>query len=131
MPSCHSRRAHSRVTHGVVTGEPVAGKLAWRVREGAAREKGRKWHLARQPTSTQKTGDRAQASGAVHREIRVIWRKSDYLNPSLQKVQFDARRKDACNRRRPLRRDGALLAAILRGAGAMPCQGIQGDGRDA
>jgi hypothetical protein len=34
----------------------------------------------------QKTGDRAQASGAVHREIRVIWRKSDYLNPSLQKV---------------------------------------------
>ena len=53
MPSRHSRRAHSRVTHGIVTGEPVAVKAAWRVREGAAREKGRKWHLARQPTSTQ------------------------------------------------------------------------------
>ena len=95
MPPCHSRRAHSRVTHGVVTGEPVAGKLAWRVREGAAREKGLKWHLARQPTSTQETGGRAQASGAAHREIRVIWRKSHYLNPSLQKAKGTTRRKDA------------------------------------
>ena len=64
----------------------MAGKLAWRVREGAVREKGRKWHLARQPTSTQKTSGRAQMSGAAHREIRVTRRKSDYLNPSLQKV---------------------------------------------
>jgi hypothetical protein len=72
----------------------------------------------------QKTGDRAQASGAVHREIRVIWRKSDYLKPSLQKVQFDARRKDACNRRRPLQCDSQWRTAILRGAGAMPRQGI-------
>ena len=79
----------------------------------------------------QKTGDRAQASGTVCREIRAIWRKSDCLNPSLQKVQDDARRKDTRNRRRPLRRDVYELAAILRGAGAMPCQGIQGDGRDA
>src|ERR1035441_9730664 len=79
----------------------------------------------------QKTGDRAQVSGAVRREIRVIWRKPDCLNPSLQKVQVNARRKDACNRRRPLRRDDRTLAAILRGAGAMPCQGIEGDGRDA
>ena len=39
MPSRHSCRAPSRVTHGAVTGEPVAGKLARRVREGAAREK--------------------------------------------------------------------------------------------
>ena len=55
---------HSRVTHGVVTGEPVAGKLAWRVREGAVREKGKrasKWHLARQPTSAQESSGRAQA----------------------------------------------------------------------
>ena len=65
----------------------MAGKLAWRVREGAVREKGRKWHLARQPTSTQETGGRAQAYGAVRREIRAIWRKLDCLNPSLQKVQ--------------------------------------------
>src|SRR5260370_34404608 len=56
MPPRHSRRAHSRVTHGMATREPVAVKVAWRVREGAAREKGRKWHLARQPTSTQETG---------------------------------------------------------------------------
>src|SRR5207248_2004626 len=68
MPSRHSRRAHSRVIHGMATGEPVAVKAAWRVREGAVREKGRKWHLARQPTSTQKTGSRAQASGAACRE---------------------------------------------------------------
>src|SRR5271165_653887 len=86
MPSCHSRRAHSRVTHGVVTGEPVAGKLAWRVREGAVREKGHKWYLARQPTSTQETGDRARAYGAVRRGIRAIWRKLDCLKPSLRKV---------------------------------------------
>jgi hypothetical protein len=79
----------------------------------------------------QETGGRAQVSGAAYREIRVIWRKPDCLNPSLQKVQVNARRKDACNRRRPLRRDDRTLAAILRGAGAMPCQGIQGDGRDA
>src|SRR6516164_5908717 len=63
MPPRHSRRARSRVTHGMVTGEPVAGKLAWRVREGAAREKGQKWHLARQPTSTQETSGRAKAYG--------------------------------------------------------------------
>ena len=88
MPPRHSRRAHSRVTHGVVTGEPVAGKLAWRVREGAVREKGRKWHLARQPTSTQETGGRAQAYGAARRGIRVIWRKLDCLNPNLQKAQM-------------------------------------------
>jgi hypothetical protein len=43
----------------------------------------------------QETGDRAQASGAVRREVRVIWRKSHYLNPSLQKVQGTTRRKDA------------------------------------
>jgi hypothetical protein len=33
----------------------VAGKLAWRVREGAAWEKDQKWHLVRQPTSTQES----------------------------------------------------------------------------
>ena len=72
----------------------MAGKLAWRVREGAVREKGRKWHLARQPTSTQKTGGRAQVYGVVCREIRATWRKPDYLNPSLQKMQVLTRRKD-------------------------------------
>ena len=79
----------------------------------------------------QKTGSRAQAYGTAGREIRTMRRKSDYLNPSLQKVQFDARRKDARNRCRPLRRDSEWRAAILRGAGAMSCQDIQGDGRDA
>ena len=72
----------------------MAGKLAWRVREGAAREKGRKRHLARQPTSTQKTGGRAQVYGAVRREIRATWRRSDYLKPSLQKMQVFILRKD-------------------------------------
>jgi hypothetical protein len=43
----------------------------------------------------QKTGGRAQAHGAVHREIRVIWRKLDCLNPSLQKVEDDTCRKGA------------------------------------
>jgi len=43
----------------------------------------------------QETGDRAQASGAVRREIRVIRRKSHYLNPSLQKAKGTTRRKDA------------------------------------
>jgi hypothetical protein len=79
----------------------------------------------------QETGGRAQVSGTVRQAIRVIRRKPDCLNPSLQKAQVNARRKDTCNRRRPLRRDERSLAAILRGAGAMPCQGIQGDGRDA
>ena len=79
----------------------------------------------------QETGGRAQAYGAARRGIRVIWRKLDCLNPSLQKVQRVARRKDACNRRRPLRQGFSRPAAILRGAGAMPCQGIEGDERDA
>ena len=43
----------------------------------------------------QETGGRAQAYGAACREIRAIWRKLDCLKPSLQKVQSDARRKDA------------------------------------
>jgi len=54
-------------------------------------------------------------SGTAHREIRVIWRKSDYLKPSLQKVESITRRKDICNRRQPLRRDVRVPAAILRG----------------
>ena len=63
----------------------------------------------------QETGGRAQVSGAVRREIRVIRRKPDCLNPSLQKAQVNACRKDACNRCRPLRRDERSRAAILRG----------------
>jgi hypothetical protein len=79
----------------------------------------------------QETGGRAQASGAGRRETRVIWRKLDCLNPSLQKVERSTCRKDARNRYRPLRHGVSGHAAILRGAGAMPCQGIQGDERDA
>ena len=79
----------------------------------------------------QETGGRAQAYGAACREIRVIWRELDCPNPSLQKVQPHARRKDACNRRRPLWRCDEFTAVILRGAGAMSCQDIQGDERDA
>jgi hypothetical protein len=44
-------------------------------------------HLAWQPTSTQETGGRAQAYGAVRRGIRAIGRKLDCLKPSLKKVQ--------------------------------------------
>ena len=84
-----------REIHGMVTREPVAVKAAWRVREGAVREKGRKWHLARQPTSTQETGGYAQAFGVTCREIRVIWLQLDCRNPNLQKVQLPTRRKDA------------------------------------
>ena len=79
----------------------------------------------------QKTGGRAQAYGTARRGIRVIWRKLDCLNPSLQWAQCFARRKDACNRRPPLRQDFGRPAAILWGAGTMPCQGIEGDERDA
>jgi len=70
-------------------------------------------------------------SGAACREIRAIRRKLDYLKPSLQMVKAVTCRKDTCNRYRPLRWDEEALTAILRGAGAMPCQGIQGDERDA
>jgi hypothetical protein len=62
-------------------------KVAWRVREGAAREKGQKWHLARQPTSTQETGDRAQVSGAAYREIRVIWRNCAAKRPVVSPIE--------------------------------------------
>ena len=40
------------------------------------------------------------------------------------------RGKDTRNRRRSLWQDLPVPAAILRGAGAMPCQGIEGNGRD-
>jgi hypothetical protein len=70
-------------------------------------------------------------AGAVRREIRVIWRKSDYLNPSLQKVQVFTRRKAHETGAGPCGTMGDERAVILRGAGAMPGQGIQGDGRDA
>ena len=79
----------------------------------------------------QEIGSQAQASGVACRGIRVIWRKLDCLKPSLQKVQMGTRRKDACNRRRPLPQGEQVPAVILRGAGAMPCQGIEGDERDA
>jgi hypothetical protein len=61
----------------------------------------------------------------------VIWRKLDCLKPSLQKEQQVPRRKDAWNRRRPLLKGKKVPSVILRGAGAMSCQGIEGDERDA
>jgi hypothetical protein len=79
----------------------------------------------------QRTGGRAQASGAGCREIRAIWRKLYCLNPSLQKVERSTCRKDVRNRYRPLRCGVSGHAVILWGAGAMPCQGIKGDERDA
>jgi hypothetical protein len=82
-------------------------------------------------TACQETGGHAQAHGMGCREIRVIWRKLNCLNPSPQKVHSYTCRKGACNRYRPLRRGRVLPAAILRGAGAMSCQGIQGGKRDA
>ncbi len=109
----------------------MAGKLAWRVREGAVREKDRKWYLARQPTSTQLTGSRAQASRAACRGTRAIWQRLNCLKPSVQKVKFSARRKDARNRRRPLPQGGLGPVVILRGAGAISDQGIEGCERDA
>ena len=42
-------------------------------------------------------------------------------------VKFCTRRKDTRNRRRLLRRDGLVRVVFLRGAGAMPSEGIQGD----
>jgi hypothetical protein len=58
-------------------------------------------------------------------KARVIWRKLDCLNPSSRKVlKRAACRKDACNRYRPLWRCEPTSAAILRGAGAMPSEGI-------
>jgi len=92
---------------------------------GAAREKGQKWHLARQPTSTQKTGDHAQMPGVVRREIRTIRRKSDYLKPSLQQVESDTHRKGIRNRCQPLRRDGSVPAAILRGRERCPVRAFK------
>jgi hypothetical protein len=65
------------------------------------------------------------------RGIRAIWRKLDCLNPSLQEAQTYARRKDACNRRRPLRQGINAPAVILWGAGAMSGKDIKGDERDA
>ena len=61
----------------------------------------------------------------------MIWRKLDCLNPSLQKGLEVPRRKDAC---KPAPVPAAELqqhAAILRDAGAMSCQGIEGGERDA
>ena len=45
----------------------------------------------------------AQASGLWCRGTRVIWRKLDCLNPNLQMMQGNVRRKDACDRRHALR----------------------------
>ena len=61
----------------------------------------------------------------------MIWRKLYCLNPSFQKAEDRACRKDTRNRYRPLRQGVRLPAVILRGAGAMPCRGIEGNERDA
>jgi hypothetical protein len=61
----------------------------------------------------------------------VIRRKLYCLNPSFQRAEDHACRKDTRNRYRPLRQGLRLPAVILRGAGAMPGQGIEGNERDA
>ena len=73
----------------------------------------------------------AEAYGAAYRAARAIRQEPYCPNPSLQKVQAVTRRKDARNRRRPLLRSREISAAIPRGAGAMPSQGIKGGRRDA
>ena len=52
----------------------------------------------------QETSGHAQAYGVMRWGICMTWRKLDCLKPNLQKAQFDARRKDACNRRQPCSR---------------------------
>ena len=78
----------------------------------------------------QETGGRAQAYGAVRRGARAIWRKPDCLNPSLQKAQIDARRKDACNRAGPF---GKVPSTRRNPPGRRSdaLRGIEGDERDA
>ena len=74
----------------------------------------------------QETGGRAQAYGAARREIRVIWLKLDCLNPNLQKVQMTPAGKTPETGAGPC---GAMtVRAQSSGAGAMPSEGIQGDG---
>jgi hypothetical protein len=46
-------------------------------------------------------------------KIRVIRRKLNCLNPSLQEMQLLIRRKGAWNRRQSLRRHNAVACAIL------------------
>ena len=72
----------------------------------------------------------AYGAGAVRRGIRAIWRKLDCLKLSLQKVQRAPAGKTP-GTGAGLCREVSRYSVILRGAGAMPCQGIQGDGRDA
>ena len=81
----------------MVTGEPVAVKAAWRVREGAAGKRTSR-KAGTSPGSLplpRKPAAHAQAYGVACREIRAIRRKSDYLKPSLQKAEYGACRKDA------------------------------------
>src|SRR5260370_31152924 len=68
----------------------------------------------------QETGGHAQAYGMRCRGIRATRRRLDCMNPSLQKVQKPAHRKDACNRCRPLRQGMQVPAVILWGAERCP-----------
>jgi hypothetical protein len=61
----------------------------------------------------------------------VIWRKLDCLKPNLQKMEVRIRRKDICNRRQPCGSWKTQAGRNLRGHGAMPSEGIQGDEWDA
>ena len=66
----------------------MAGKLAWRVREGAAGKRTSPKLVPRLAAYlTQETGGHAQAYGMRCRGIRAIWRRLDCINPNLQKVQ--------------------------------------------
>ena len=73
----------------------------------------------------QETGGRAQAYGTARREIRVIRRELDCPNPSLQKVQPHARRKDVCNRRRPLWRYDEFHRCNPPGRWSDACQALK------
>ena len=64
-------------------------------------------------------------AGAVRREIRVIWRKSDYLNPSLQKVQVFTRRKAHETGAGPYGAMSDERAVILRGAERCPARAFK------
>src|SRR6266568_7675226 len=88
-------------------------------------EKKREQQHARKPAA------HAQAYGMACREIRVIWRKLNCLNPSLRKVQMSRLPE---RRLKPVPVPAAGCPSACRnppGAGAMPRQGIQGDERGA
>src|SRR5262245_26862560 len=67
-------------------------------------------------------------SGTVRRETRVIWRRLDCLNPNLQKRQVHLRRNGTSETgASPAMPWKKQAGRNLRGHGAMPSEGIEGD----